>query len=781
MPYPKVGNFADLLDWHLKFGTRPDGSPTRPGKRWGNKEFADAVLAGAVDPESGSRNVRNWRRGRNLPQHLESVERALFGDNEAYSHWRFDLRAAYDGHEPLLERAGIPRPPEHFLGRATDVATILGAVNSPAPVAILIQGGPGIGKTALTQAVGHHPEVIQRFGKANRWFVPLDTATTAASMRDAITHALGGDRARGFEATLVLLRQRPGLLILDNLETSWDPRTERAATENTLAELAAIPGLILLASFRGRDRVSGPAWALVHSVAHLSPHFSSELFNRVAQQNFADDRHLPHFIAALSGIPLAIELVGRRAHGRTSLAALWEQWRRVGTALAVHPDFDASRLTSLSHSIELSLRSNRLTSAGHRLFRLLGQLPAGLLAEDRDELLGDAGFDAEEALLRIGLAIERDNRLDLLPPIRDHSARHHPVTEQEKDLCSVHYLDLVRIHGPRIGRTGSAEAIARLEPEAANIESALMAVPNSYDFVAVLDAVSGFGNLVTFTHLGKPEALSTLTVVYRTAGNVVGEAWCTETVANIAFARADHSTAQACYEQALQLHREVGDVRHEAYCLYRLGKVAMRDLQYDAAREAIYAALPLFCEIGYVEKQAECLQTLGEIAFDSKATVLDRSGYAQAKEAWEQALLLYRQEGLPLGEAHCLLHLGEIAIESVEWTVAQEAVDEALALYRQLGITSGEANCILSRGEIAVGMATYEAAREAYETARELYRRIGMVSNEARCIARLGDIASIAYAEYAAARVAYETALPLRYAVKKAIKSARQIASKALG
>jgi len=42
--------------------------------------------------------------------------------------------------------------------------------------------------------------------------------------------------------------------------------------------LAVTPGLALLASFRGRDRVGGPAWALVYPVDQLMPPFDNELF-----------------------------------------------------------------------------------------------------------------------------------------------------------------------------------------------------------------------------------------------------------------------------------------------------------------------------------------------------------------------------------------------------------------------------------------------------------------------------------------------------------------------
>jgi hypothetical protein len=106
-----------------------------------------------------------------------------------------------------------------------------------------------------------------------------------------------------------------------------------------------------------------------------------------------------------------------------------------------------------------------LTPVAHRLFSLLGQLSSGLNAEDRDELLGDAGFDAEETLLRIGLAIERDNRLDLLSPVRDRCTRYHPPTPLDNAAWPRHYLALTRRLGEVIGfkaDEGGAPSPARI-------------------------------------------------------------------------------------------------------------------------------------------------------------------------------------------------------------------------------------------------------------------------------------------------------------------------------
>src|SRR5581483_11444462 len=83
------------------------------------------------------------------------------------------------------------------------------------------------------------------------------------------------------------------------------------------------------------------------------------------------------------------------------------------------------RLTSLEKSLELSFASPRLGDAGRRLFAVLGELPAGIAADDARALLGDAAFEAQRGLLSCGLGFERAGRLDLLPPVRDHARRLH--------------------------------------------------------------------------------------------------------------------------------------------------------------------------------------------------------------------------------------------------------------------------------------------------------------------------------------------------------------------
>lgn len=758
-PYPEGASFPKLMEWHFDNGTRPHVKPGERGEVWTKAEFARELPV--KDKGDPARNVSNWVNGKNKPgnDHLVDIKYALFGDKLEYKTWRDDLDNAYRVWPYARSAAGaIPSPPLHFMGRDEDIATLLEVLLGTTPTrAILVRGGPGIGKSSLTRAICNHNDVIEHFGEARRWFVELDTASTAVAMEDAIARAIGLDPANGFKATLAGLRQRPGLLVLDNLETPWDPQGERTRTEASVAAIAAIPNVAVLASFRG-----GPQpfrwlnWTLVHPVERLKPPFDRQLFQRTAANSFEGDQHLTRFQTVLEGIPLAIELVALRAHGRSSLGPLWEQWKTVGAELASDPDYSSipDRLTSLPHSIELSLRSKRMTEGAFRLFRLLGQLPAGLVDEDRDELLREStgGFNAGDALLRIGLAVERSGRLDLLSPIREYALRRHPPSPADQAAWPAHYLALTQSKGEVIGTMEGGGAMARLVPEFANIEAAFHTLIASKRREEAMKALPGFGRL---TYIGSlpTSVLTELAAACRIAGDVLGEANCIQGLGDIALARTDHEGARKAYEEAMPLYRAAADFGGQAKCISRLGDIALARTEHQAARKAYEEALPLCRRAGSVLGEANCIKGLGDIA-------LARTEHEAARKAYEEAKPLYRAASSVIGEANCILSLGHIALRRMDYGAARQAYDEALPLYQKAGDVLGEANCIEGLGDVALRCMENETARRAYEAALPLFRNAGDILGEANCIKGLGDIA-MARTDDDGARQAYEEALPL--------------------
>ncbi len=161
---PPAGlSFGALLDWHLRRGTRPPGTPNQ-GMPWKIMAFAGNV--GLSDKQ-----VRNWIANKSLPNDTITIERVLIGRDQAHRMtWRMQLRDALkhtrDGTAPAasppeiattppVPASNIPiRVPTHFMGRDDALAQIATALaQHEGRVAITaLHGLRGVGKTTLAAA-----------------------------------------------------------------------------------------------------------------------------------------------------------------------------------------------------------------------------------------------------------------------------------------------------------------------------------------------------------------------------------------------------------------------------------------------------------------------------------------------------------------------------------------------------------------------------------------------------------------------------------------------------
>ena len=222
-----------------------------------------------------------------------------------------DVEAPTDAHVVPTSRAAGPRfvsPAKPIVGRAELLAELEDRL-VPGSLITLI-GPAGVGKTHLARHAV--PSVSARYS-AGTWLVPLANIRNTESVSQAVLDAVGEQRLPDRsteESVLAVLRDRAGLLILDNCEHVLD------AVAHLARDLRSLGGpLSVLATSRQRLGVPGER---VVDVPVLDRESATQLFVDRADEHGAQlDRtssDVSEVCGLLDNLPLALELAG--AHTR---------------------------------------------------------------------------------------------------------------------------------------------------------------------------------------------------------------------------------------------------------------------------------------------------------------------------------------------------------------------------------------------------------------------------------------------------------------------------------
>jgi len=229
---------------------------------------------------------------------------------------------------PAAPRRRLPpvrRPLTSFLGRAADLAELDAALAAHRLVTMV--GPAGVGKTRLA--------VECAAGRADvRGFARLAQVREAAELPLVLAGVVGQPVVTGdpFDAVVRTLTDGPGLLVLDNCEHVVD-----AVAELALDLLDECPDLRILATSRTALHVDGER---LQPVAPLPDADAMELFlDRVRavrpgwQPGGGEEVHVRRVVAALDGLPLALEL----GAGRAATLGLQEIADRIDDRFALLP------------------------------------------------------------------------------------------------------------------------------------------------------------------------------------------------------------------------------------------------------------------------------------------------------------------------------------------------------------------------------------------------------------------------------------------------------------
>ncbi|KAJ7493976.1 P-loop containing nucleoside triphosphate hydrolase protein [Mycena latifolia] len=370
----------------------------------------------------------------------------------------------------------LPSEPKIFHGRDSELSDILKAFIQETP-RIAILGAGGMGKTSLARAVLHHSEITARYGQ-DRFFVACDAVSTKVELAGLIGSHIGLKPDKDLTRVVAhhFARSSPSLLILDNLETLWEPLESRGDLEEFLGLLTDIGHLALIITMRGAERPTKVRWSRPFLVP-LKP-----LALEAARQTFldiADDVHNSKDINRLLGVtdnmPLAINLIAHLVDYEGCFNVL-SRWEAEKTALL---SMGYDKKSNLALSISLSLSSPRITCLpdSKHLLSILAMLPDGL--SDLELLQSNIPIDdilsCKTALLRTSLAyVEEHGRLKLLVPIREYIQEYHPPRPQFVQPLLEHFRQLIKLYKLYSGTVSGPTVVPRIASNFANIQNVFM-------------------------------------------------------------------------------------------------------------------------------------------------------------------------------------------------------------------------------------------------------------------------------------------------------------------
>ncbi|KAJ6592260.1 P-loop containing nucleoside triphosphate hydrolase protein, partial [Mycena vulgaris] len=333
----------------------------------------------------------------------------------------------------------LPSEPKIFHGRELELSAILKLLMQETPK-IAILGAGGMGKTSLARAVLHHPTITGKY-EQHRFFIACEFTSTKDELVTLIGAHLGLKPNKDLAKVIVhhFATNPTCLLILDNLETIWEPMGIRREIEEFLSLLTDVHHLALVITMRGTERPASVHWTRPFLPA-LKP-----LTQDAARQTFmdiADDGHdsddIDKILLLTDNMPLAINLMAHlvESEGCPNVLARWEDEK----TSVISNGYD--KRSNLELSISMSLSGPRIVSVPHcqDLLSLLSLLPDGLSDIElvQSKLPIKDILHCKAVLLSTSLAYSDDQaRVKVLVPIREYMKKcYHPAAPLVQPLLN---------------------------------------------------------------------------------------------------------------------------------------------------------------------------------------------------------------------------------------------------------------------------------------------------------------------------------------------------------
>ncbi|KAJ7894085.1 hypothetical protein B0H13DRAFT_1886058 [Mycena leptocephala] len=264
------------------------------------------------------------------------------------------------------------------------------------------------------------------------------------------------------------------LLILDNLETLWEPVETRSKIEEFLSLLTGVDHLALVLDYNaGSRKATKVAWThpFLPALKPLEQDAARQTFIDIADSTH-DPKEVDKVLSLTDNMPLAISLIAHLvdSEGCSHVLSHWEEEK---TSL-ISDGYD--RTSNLDLSISLSLSSPRLNLHLKDLLSLLSMLPDGLsdveLVQSKFPIDNIQGCKA--TLIRTALAYsDGHKRLKALVPIREYMQKHQPPGDCLIQPLLKHFQELLEFYVEYRRNQSSPSTVARVLSNYSNIKNVL--------------------------------------------------------------------------------------------------------------------------------------------------------------------------------------------------------------------------------------------------------------------------------------------------------------------
>ncbi|KAJ7911590.1 hypothetical protein B0H13DRAFT_1875699 [Mycena leptocephala] len=623
------------------------------------------------------------------------------------------ISRVYSGsHNSSTSISMLPSEPKIFHGRESELSDILSLFGQGSP-RIAILGGGGMGKQAWQEQLS----IIQKL---------LADMTSSVFL-------------------LPVTQQQLNILILDNLETLWEPTESQANIEEFLSLLTGVEHLALVITMRGAERPAKVAWTrpFLQPLKPLEQDAARQTFIDIAD-NTHNPREVEKVLALTDNMPLAINLLAHLvdSEGCPNVLSCWEKEK---TSL-ISEGYD--KRLNLDLSISLSLSSTRLNSFPHSkdLLSLLSMLPDGLsdveLVQAKLPINNILGCKA--ALIQTTLAYSDEHkRLKALAPIREYMQKIKPPGYYLVRPLLKHFKELLELFMDYRGTQSSTATVARISSNYSNIQNILWnGAQQGHPDLPCDHRLEAYYILSFFNSVGHPSISVTETLVFEVLEHFKHfddpDLKCRLYNALTYHHRWNHdiSTAKKFSETAISLALSIQNTKMHSQALVYLAQIDWYCGEYFTAQVHANMAQRLARISGDLFREAQALKIVIMCCHSS-------GNYKQSIFLCSRARDLLALCGLSSGELDhgIMANQAEIHNDKSEYVAACSIYSRILQDTSVDRDFYGYGLALLNVAEIDLSIgAPKEDVQSVYEKAREIFSTHNRVTEVVMCDTILADL-----------------------------------------